>query len=408
MKKTTGFLLAVLFCTLFCTLVLSCAVNADAELPQRKTYKNFIYHLYENGEIGIVGWNGSGKTVSIPEAIGGKPVVSVEPQAFSDCTALETVTVPGSVKTIGDFAFYGCTSLSEIKLSNGVTTIGRGAFCDCVALTAIRLPNSVRQIMDGAFLNCETLAEVDFPSTLSSVGFYVLFGTDYENNEKNWEDGGLYVGNCLLSVSADSTECIVKQGTELIADEAFSECRELTYAVLPAGIKTIGRNPFAGCNRLSSLLLLDSSEHVEQAGGLGVLPEDVSICRTDDAQMVLWLDKTKMILSGEVVNSDATPKIVNDRTMLPVRLVAEGLDAEVLWNAAEPNLVRVKKDGTELVITVGAEYATVNQTPVLLDSPAFLEADRIFLPLRFIAEQLGATAEWEEATGRITITDVRQ
>lgn len=258
--------------------------------------------------------------------------------------------------------------------------------------------------MDGAFLNCETLAKVDFPNALSSVGFYVLLGTEYENNEKNWEDGTLYAGNCLLAVSADSTECIVKKGTTLIADEAFAACGNLTFVILPSGIQTIGRNAFSGCEGLSSLWILDSQENAERAGGLGVLPECVSVFWIDDSRMILWLGKMQMILSGEVVNSDVTPKIVNDRTMLPVRVVAEGLGAEVLWNETEPDLVRVNKDGTEVVITVGAAYAMVNQTPVLLDSPAFLEADRMFLPLRFIAEQLGAEAEWNETMGMVTIT----
>jgi hypothetical protein len=57
----------------------------------------------------------------------------------------------------------------------------------------------------------------------------------------------------------------------------------------------------------------------------------------------------------------------------------------------------------EIVIFIGQPFATVNGAPVQLDAPAFIEADRTFLPVRFIAENLGAEVGWNEADRTVTI-----
>ena len=94
--------------------------------------------------------------------------------------------------------------------------------------------------------------------------------------------------------------------------------------------------------------------------------------------------------------------------MLPSRFVAESLGAVVSWNE-EKELVTIKgkdKDGGDvtILITFGAEYATVNGEAVKLDSPAFLENDRTYTPIRFISERLSASVEWNENDNSVIIT----
>ena len=110
-------------------------------------------------------------------------------------------------------------------------------------------------------------------------------------------------------------------------------------------------------------------------------------------------------VNGEAKELDAAPIIRNDRTMLPVRFVADSFGAVVLWNGAT-STATVKTDDVEIKIVIGSPVAFVNGEDVLLDSPAFIENGRTYLPVRFVADKLGATIGWDGATSTATLTKV--
>ena len=117
----------------------------------------------------------------------------------------------------------------------------------------------------------------------------------------------------------------------------------------------------------------------------------------------MTLGKTDYSLNGVTKTMDVAPIIRNERTMLPVRYVAEALGAEIAWDGAT-STATLKTADTEIKITVGAATATVNGQAVTLDSPAFIESDRTYMPVRFVAENLGGTVAWDGATSTATIT----
>ena len=67
------------------------------------------------------------------------------------------LTIPNSVKSIGNYAFFGCTSLTSITISNNVTSIGEEAFGSCTGLKNITIPDSVIEIGRYAFWDCDNL-----------------------------------------------------------------------------------------------------------------------------------------------------------------------------------------------------------------------------------------------------------
>ena len=85
--------------------------------------------------------------------------------------------------------------------------------------------------------------------------------------------------------------------------------------------------------------------------------------------------------------------------MLPARFVAENLGAEVSWDG-EKELVTIKgknlktSEDITILIYIGSDIAYVNGKEIRLDSPAFIENDRTYTPIRFISEELGANVEW--------------
>ena len=127
--------------------------------------------------------------------------------------------------------------------------------------------------------------------------------------------------------------------------------------------------------------------------------------------IVLTIDEHDALVYGTTKTNDVAPKIVNDRTMLPARFIAENLGATVEWDG-EKQLVTItgkneKQEDVTILITIGSDYAKVNGEDVKLDSPAFVENDRTYTPIRFISENLGATVEWNETEQTVTIQRVK-
>lgn len=128
-----------------------------------------------------------------------------------------------------------------------------------------------------------------------------------------------------------------------------------------------------------------------------------------EKQIILTISEKDAFVFGTEKSNDVAPKIVNNRTMLPARFAAENLGALVLWDE-EKELVTIKgknletNEDVEILITIGAENTVVNGKEVKLDSPAFVENDRTYTPIRFISEELGAKVEWIESEQKVVIT----
>ena len=118
--------------------------------------------------------------------------------------------------------------------------------------------------------------------------------------------------------------------------------------------------------------------------------------------LIMTIDSKVASAFGKTVENDVAPIIVKDRTMLPARFVAENLGAKVEWNA-EKRQATITGNGVTIVLTIDSTTATVNGKAVTLDSPAFIQNDRTYTPVRFIAEALGAQVEWNETTRQAVI-----
>ena len=98
------------------------------------------------------------KTVVLGGQLGELPI-----GAFQFCNALQSITFPDTVHTIGPKAFYHCPSLSHIDLSGSpLAAINEEAFCNCESLKKFVIPRHVAQINGRAFRGCTSLECVEF------------------------------------------------------------------------------------------------------------------------------------------------------------------------------------------------------------------------------------------------------
>jgi len=109
-----------------------------------------------------------------------------------------------------------------------------------------------------------------------------------------------------------------------------------------------------------------------------------------------------VFVEGERVIFDTYPMIVNDRTMVPLRAVFEALGAIVSWDDETKTVTaEIGKDVIEL--TIGADFMTLNDEKIMLDSIAFIENDRTYVPLRAISEAFKYDVRWNGDTKTVTI-----
>ena len=141
---------------------------------------------------------------------------------------------------------------------------------------------------------------------------------------------------------------------------------------------------------------------VEVEASFREIEEDVPAVE-EKKDINLTIGSKVVLVDGDPVVNDVAPIIKDSRTFLPIRIIAEELGATVTWNEAEQS-VTIGKGNTEIVIYIGQAFALVNGGPVSLDAPAFIQDDRTYLPVRFVAENLGADVVWDATAQTVTIT----
>lgn len=139
-----------------------------------------------------------------------------------------------------------------------------------------------------------------------------------------------------------------------------------------------------------------------------VTPTPVPVRELFGNGVALWVDHAAAYAAGSLTKVDpandaVVPVIVEDRTLVPVRFIAEGFGAAVDWDEAAGK-VTVQLDGREVALVLGAGEMAVDGAPISLDVPAQTRHDRTMLPLRALVEALGKQVLWDDR-GLILITD---
>lgn len=113
-------------------------------------------------------------------------------------------------------------------------------------------------------------------------------------------------------------------------------------------------------------------------------------------------DGITVILNGKKLEFDVEPMLINDRTMVPMRVIFEKLGAKVDWDGTTQTAIGSTKN-TTVKITIGKDYLLKNDNIVVLDSPAVVISGRTLVPVRAIAESLDCKVEWYGETRVVEI-----
>ncbi len=190
--------------------------------------------------------------------------------SFDDFTGTLTISGYGEMYDYSDslapWDSYAYSGISNIVFDGEITSIGDYSFYDCKKLTNITIPDSVTRIGEGAFRLCSNLESITIPDSVISIGPDAFLFTEYYNDESNWEDGALYIGNYLIQINEDLSENYsVREGTISIASGAFSYypgpnpgdelrfCDWLKSVTIPESVVSIGLRAFYECSSLTDV-----------------------------------------------------------------------------------------------------------------------------------------------------------
>lgn len=267
------------------------------------------------------------KNTNLKKAVLSEGYQAVPKAMFFECANLEEVVIPSTVVNIEDSAFMDCVRLKNVILPTGLKSVGKGAFDDCDGLIEVVLPYGVQSIGSAAFQNCDKLKSIYIPDTVTSfTGSNFLYGSD----------------GCIVYCTAGS------------------------YTA-------------AHCKKESISHLTDNSVN----SGITVLYNGTRISFHSYGQ---------------------NPELLNSRTLVPLRSIFEAMGAEVEWDGATSTAI-AKRDGVEIRIQIGANAMYKDGKAIPVDVPAQLLNSRTMVPVRVIAEAFGADVQWNGIGSTVLINE---
>jgi len=121
---------------------------------------------------------------------------------------------------------------------------------------------------------------------------------------------------------------------------------------------------------------------------------------------VFVVNQNSYTVDGQEQTMDVAPFIENDRTYVPVRFLAQSLGCRVQWDEST-RAVTLAGDKT-VILVIGNTTLQVNGQSQTMDVAPFIENDRTFLPARFVAEAFGYVVSWDAATNTVTVAPPQQ
>ena len=113
----------------------------------------------------------------------------------------------------------------------------------------------------------------------------------------------------------------------------------------------------------------------------------------------------RILADGRYLDSDVSPYLVNDRTLVPVRVLMEKLGCDVSWENDTRTAI-ITKDAMTVRIPIDSPSATVNGVQTAMDTAAEIHDDRTMVPLRFVAEHMGADVDWDGETHTVILKTI--
>ncbi len=314
------------------------------------------------------------------------------------------IEVPNGNPTVAFHSYAGNDNNNGISPSTPKRSLGNTSGAGIIGL--LKSGGTVVAVGKSYIGNSYTLPTLGGPITFTSV----YDGVDYKNAEPANNPA------CAFKI-ADAAVLTLKN--DVVFDDIilFQEHQQNTIKVTE-GVTLIVTD--------KAVFMSNHDYHykiVLESGAVAILSEEAQKNFTieGDGEVITYgapantqtkiqmtIGSTTAYINGRATTLDAAPINRNNRTMLPVRFLANSFGVSndgIKWDAATRTATLTNSEVT-IVITIDAPSMTVNGETVALDSPAIIESDRTYLPVRAIANALGVSNDnisWDAATNTATL-----
>lgn len=175
----------------------------------------------------------------------GDSIISIGKSAFRECSKLTSEINLPNITSIGDYAFYFCKGVTRVTLGDKLTTIGASAFQACTGLTSINIPSSVTSIRASAFDTCRGLTEVHITDLTAWCN--ISFVNGYSNP--------LHFAKHLYLNGIEVCELVIPDGITAIKQYSFNYYNGLKSIIIPSSVTNIEMYAFNGCKEITSIYL---------------------------------------------------------------------------------------------------------------------------------------------------------
>lgn len=180
------------------------------------------------------------------------------------------ITIPDSIKEIGNYQFTGLSALITLTLNSDLTRIGNYAFSDCISLCEVDISNGCSELGAYAFNGCSSLTKLSLPKTLTVSGEFSFCGCEWISSV--YFKGGLNDWCNIEFKNAESTPLYSNKNRnyDSAAELYFYNERGEYYSpesqmiTLPLDLKDIGRYQFFGFSKISGFIISDGTKSIGQ------------------------------------------------------------------------------------------------------------------------------------------------
>jgi Copper amine oxidase N-terminal domain len=131
--------------------------------------------------------------------------------------------------------------------------------------------------------------------------------------------------------------------------------------------------------------------------------EKVTVENVRNMNVWIQIDNPEMMVDGKVVMLDVPATNIDGSILLPLRVIGDAFDTKVDWAVQSKNITVLWKN-KQVDLQINNKTAKINGEAFELDTPAQMLDDRTMVPIRFVAEAFGAEVKWSKEDASVTIT----
>lgn len=196
---------------------------------------------------------------------------------------------------------------------------------------------------------------------------------------------------------------IVKKGSE-IKVEAIGEYKGRKINISPRVLKYSFEDLNAEVNPNNfNIKINDYGKNPKILVKLGGKTASLSLYDENTRLIKMKINDVNYTVNGQAKKMDAKPFISNSRTLVPLRFIIEAIGGDVAWDG-DSRLVTVNSKGKNIILPIDSKKITVDGKEIAIDQAAIIKGDRTYVPIRFVAENLGMNVNYINESREIEIS----